>query len=112
MIRALLAVAIYLTTDATPHEAETLLMIARHESAFARDVVLCQRKGDNGRAHGAWQVHPRSAQEARDACDLERAPALALARVRESIAACGDLTRYVSGRCGVGKRAAKMRTPK
>lgn len=108
MIAAILAVAIYFT-DATPHEARLLMSVAKHESHFSRAVLLCHVRGDHGRSLGAYQLQPRNDRERRDACDVTRASRLALARVRESIATCGDLTGYVSGRCGVGKRAARER---
>lgn len=108
MIESILALAIYMT-GATPHEQRLLMSIARHESGLRHDVVTCRVLGDGGRARGAFQIHPRSASERRDACDVVTAPVIALARVRESLAACGDLTGYVSGRCGVGVLAAKVR---
>jgi hypothetical protein len=37
--------------------AALLLAIADHESAFRGSIIRCQVKGDNGRAHGAYQLH-------------------------------------------------------
>lgn len=111
IVRAHVAEAIVTATD-NVHEQRVLARIAKLESSFDPAVIACKRRGDLGRAHGAFQIHPRSRQERIDACELGPAARLALARVRESVAACGDLTAYVSGRCGVGLRAARLRTPR
>ncbi len=116
MVEAILAAAIATWTDATPHEARLLLSIAAHESGFRRDVVQCLVLGDGGRAFGAWQIHPRSPQERRAACALGPAARLALARVRESLAACAHLPAperlavFASGSCSNrGGRAASRK---
>lgn len=116
MIAALIATALFFT-DATPHEARILQSIAAHESGFRRDVATCRVLGDGGRAYGVGQIHPRSAAEAKCACDITCAPALMLARVRESVAACAHLpaperlSLYTSGSCGNrgGRAASRLR---
>lgn len=113
MIAAILLAAIVTWTDATPHEARILMSIAAHESGFRPDVVGCRVLGDGGRAFGAWQIHPRSSRERRDACAIGTAARLALARVRESVERCSHLPAperlavFASGSCGNrGGRAA------
>lgn len=104
-----LAVAI---ASETPDDAEqsTLLTIAGVESGYRIDVATCRTRGDGGRALGPFQVHARSPGEKHAICtDLRAATRIALERVRESIASCGDLTGYVSGRCGVGRLEAMRR---
>jgi hypothetical protein len=36
---------------------DLLLAIAEHESSFRESIVRCHVRGDNGRAHGAYQLH-------------------------------------------------------
>lgn len=40
--------------------AHLLLAIAEHESRFSPAVVRCSVKGDEGKAHGAYQLHPET----------------------------------------------------
>ena len=109
LLIASLAISAIGSTDATPQERRILLRIAELESGvFRREVATCRVLGRIGE-RGLWQVVARDAAEARELCDVGRAAAIALQRVRESIAACGDLTGYVSGRCGMGKLEAGRR---
>jgi len=72
-------------TDATEAEAELLVAICVHESRCRPHAV-----GDGGLSRGAWQVRGRDVSAS-----------AALARVRWSMAACGDLSLYAGfGRCG------------
>lgn len=108
-------------TDVTsdPGEVETLIKIARWESGgFRKDVATCKVKGDHGMAHGLWQVHPWSMQEAKDLCgSFEKQARIALGRVRQSQAMCKKkgmkgsdlLTGYTRGYCFKGGKAAKLR---
>jgi len=100
-------------------EVETLLKIARWESGgFRKDVATCKVKGDHGRAHGLWQVHPWNMQEQQDLCDtFPKQATVALRRVRESKRMCSRmgmkgsdlLTGYTRGHCYKGGKAAKLR---
>ena len=73
------------STDATTDEAELLVAICVHESHCHLRAV-----GDGGRARGPWQIHGR-----------DTSAAAALARIRWSMAACGNLSIYAGcGRCG------------
>ncbi len=73
------------STDATTDEAELLVAICVHESHCHLRAV-----GDGGRARGPWQIHGR-----------DTSAAAALARIRWSMAACGNLSFYAGcGRCG------------
>lgn len=103
--------------DASPIERAMLVITALDESGARARVVDCRDRGDNGRARGAWQVHARSAREVRALCNPATAAAIALARVRESLAACGHLpprkrlAGYASGRCAsaAGQRISASR---
>jgi len=96
------------TSDVT--EQNTLAKIARWESGYRRDIAACRVNGDHGGAFGSFQVHPRSPQERARICNsLADSARAALIRIRESIAACGDLTGFVSGKCGVAVADAKKR---
>lgn len=101
-------------------EAETLIKIARYESGgFRMDVAACKIKGDNGAAHGLFQVHPRNKQEAIDLCssDYRKQAKVALNRVRESAEMCNKfgmkksdlLTGYTVGKCTKNDKSAKAR---
>ena len=72
-------------TDASEEESETLVAVAIHESnAHLRAV------GDGGLSRGAWQVRGR-----------DISARAALAKMRWSMRACGDLSLYAGfGRCG------------
>lgn len=92
------------------HEQRLLASIARWESAYRPEIAKCSITGDGGLAKSLFQVHPRSGIESRDLCEsLEGSARIALSRVRESRLKCGDLSGYVSGKCGVGLQAAKNR---
>ncbi len=68
--------------------AELLVAICLHESRCHPGAV-----GDGGKSRGAWQVRGRDVSAS-----------AALARVRWSVAACGDLSLYAGfGRCGGDK---------
>lgn len=109
VFRYYLAEAIVAATDDVV-EQNTLAKIARWESGYRRDVAACRVNGDHGGAFGSFQVHPRSPQERKAICaSLEGSARAALVRIRESIAACGDLTGFVAGKCGVAVSAAKAR---
>lgn len=106
------------TEDA--QEIETLIKIARWESGgFNKNVVSCKTKGDNGQAHGTFQVHPWSQQEAKDCCssDLSVQAKIALKRVRESVEMCKRsgfrgsdlLTGYTAGHCVANSKEAALR---
>lgn len=72
-------------------EIETLIKIARWESGgFNKDVINCKIKGDHGQAHGLFQIHPWSMQEAKDCCSKDFAvqAKIALDRVHLSIDMC------------------------
>lgn len=104
-----LAQAIASVTDDVT-EQDTLARIARWESGYRIDIATCHVNGDHGGAFGPFQVHPRSPEERDAVCThLTEAVRVALDRVRESVAACGDLTGYVSGRCGVAVAEARLR---
>ena len=96
-------------------EQALLIVIAAEESAFRPDVLSCETRGDNGRARGAWQIHPRSAPEYRAACTLDGGAFLALERVRESLRVCRHMPAdkrlgiYNSGRCDRGLRISARR---
>lgn len=96
-------------SGATEHEGRLLANIALHEGMLRSDVADCRVRGDNGRARGLWQIHARTGEEYREACTLHGGAKVALARVRESIRVCGDLTAYCSGKCGVGVTEARVR---
>jgi hypothetical protein len=89
------------------HDALTLARIAAYESSYTDRVDRCQQAGDGGRAWGLWQVHSRVACSSRLV-----AATIALRMIHQSRRACGDLSLYTSGRCGVGERAAKLRDGK
>lgn len=73
------------STDASESEALTLVTTCVHESRCHTNAV-----GDHGAARGAWQVHGRDV-----------GARAALARVRWSVRACGDLSLFAGfGRCG------------
>lgn len=99
-------------------ELETLIKIARWESGgFNKKVISCKIKGDYGQAHGMFQVHPWSPQEAKECCseDIAIQAKVALKRIRESVDMCKRvgkknsdlLTGYTDGHCiSNGKEAA------
>lgn len=99
-------------------EAETLTRIAWWESGIREDVVNCKRKSTMG-ASGAFQVIPRNALEAEQACssDLESQARIALSRVRESKLLCSRLGItgadllgvYTSGKCFKNNKHSRLR---
>ena len=90
--RALVCHAILAATR-DDREQRWLLVVAAEESTFRTRVLDCAWRGDGGKARGPWQVHARSAHEARALCapDAESAR-IALGRILES-----------EGRCRFGK---------
>lgn len=105
-----LAAAIDAATD-DAHLQDVLARIARHESGFRPEVADCRVRGDHGRSLGAFQVQPRTPAERKALCGpLEGQARIALARVEESLAWCGNLNGFTSGRCDRGSRAAKLRS--
>ncbi len=98
--------------DATSdeHLQDVLGRIAFYESNFTRSVADCRVKGDHGSALGAFQVQPRSPVERRLLCGpLDGQVRIALARIEESLAWCGNLNGFTSGRCDRGSRKARER---
>jgi hypothetical protein len=102
------------TDDAREHGI--LVRLAYYEAGFQRRVASCAVLGDAGRAHGLFQVQPITPSERRAACGPLRAQvALALERVRQSMAACAhleprdQLSGYTRGRCTAGERKARER---
>lgn len=98
--RVAVSVAIVETTD-DEHEQALLARIAWLESRMTPSAG-CKK----GRGRGAWQVEPRTRRGWLDSCGpLEAQVALALERVRESLAACAHLEPrdrlavYARGRC-------------
>ena len=102
-----------LMLDATAHERALLVRIAGLESSFSRRIAECRyqgREGDAGASLGLWQVQPRTQDERELLCGpvLQQA-AIALARVRESLASCGDLSGYTCGHCQPSEPKARAR---
>lgn len=102
-------------TSATDHEALLLARIALFESRYTRRVVNCA-PGTTKSGRGAFGVIARAPAEYAAACGYTVAAAeLALARVRESRAACpwlperDSLTVYAAGRCRSKKGRALSR---
>ena len=101
-------------------EAETLIKIARYESGgFREDVANCKVRGDHGKAHGLFQVHPWTKEEQKMLCsdDFTKQASVALERVRESFRMCSraglkgsdKLTAYTRGHCSKDGKAARLR---
>lgn len=114
-----LASAIVTVTDDI-HEQDLLAKIPRFESSYRRDVGECRVKGAAGEVT-AWQILPRSDAERAKLCvSLVGDARVALARIRESLAACAQLPPderlavYTRGRCSSaeGKRLSKARWAK
>lgn len=107
-----------ISVSAEVWQVETLLLIARGESGFDKDVVHCKRLNSFG-ARGTFQVVPRSNEEMVASCShlLEDQARLALARIQESIEACekvgihgrDSLGIYTHGRCFVGNQFSRKR---
>lgn len=84
--------AAILASAATHVERLQLLVVAAEESHFRADVLSCRKRGDQGRALGAWQVHGRNPRERKALCAVGVAAAnIALSRMRESEARCAHL---------------------
>jgi hypothetical protein len=114
--RSELASAIVAVTD-DEHEQNLLASIARWESFYRRDVGECRKKGGAGEVT-AFQILARGDAERAKLCvSLEGDARIALARVRESLAACAALAApdrlaaYARGRCTSieGKRLSRVR---
>ena len=108
------------TVTSDPAELETLIKIARWESGgFRQEVINCKVKGDHGQAHGLFQVHPWSQQEAKDCCstDITVQAKIALDRVHYSVDMCKRfgkkgsdlLAGYTVGHCVVNNVDAALR---
>lgn len=115
-VRTELAEAIVAATPSTWERYE-LAKIARYESSLRRDVADCIVTGPQGEL-GAWQILPRSGAERHALCvSYEGDAAIALERIRESIAACRRepeaerLALYARGSCSSpeGKRLSRVR---
>lgn len=109
--------AVISEVETTDHEALLLARIALFESRFVPRVVNCA-KGTTKAGRGAFGVMARRHSEYAGACGFTvEAVELALARLRESRAACpwlapaDSLAVYASGKCSSreGKRLSRMR---
>lgn len=112
--RAMVACAVQ-STDASESEAAILMRLGWTESRYAPKVGRCARGVTPG---GFFQVVARDGAEYRQACSSADAQAaLALARVRESRAACAHLPEpeqlaiYTRGSCASrsGRRLSRER---
>lgn len=107
-------------TESDDTDQRILALTALSESGYRGDVVHCKTLGDHGRAFGAFQIHPRSYDEQKAACDPRRAAGLALSRILESRHMCASypeeyqLAAYASGSCGnrAGQRISRERFKK
>lgn len=113
------AAAAIAATDADDDEAAILVRLAWTEGRFTRRVLRCDG-GTTAGGRGLWQVVPRTRADWLASCGtLEEQAALALARVRESRAACAHLPArerlavYVAGSCASarGRALSKVRVP-
>lgn len=106
-------------TAVTDDLQEQLLLVAipRWESSYLPNVGDCRRLGPQGE-RGAWQILPRTEAERTALCvSLEGDARVALARIRESVAACAALPPaerlavYTRGRCSSaeGRRMSRVR---
>lgn len=116
--RLALAAAIVAATD-DPAEQLVLARIPRWEASYREDVARCTVRGAAGEV-SSWQILPRSSVERAGLChSLEEDAVVALARVRESRAACRNLpwsdqlALYARGRCDSeeGRRLSRHRMP-
>jgi hypothetical protein len=91
---------LYKVDELPNHEGERtaalLVATAAHESSFRESAV-----GDGGRSYGYFQLWERPGLT-----PLEQATE-ALRQMRVSLAMCGDMAAYISGRCDV-PRAQKL----
>jgi len=115
-LRVQLADAIIAVT-ADPQEQRQLARIARFEGAYRRDVATCKTRGAEGEVT-LFQILPRRGENIAAMCaDLAAGAAVALARVRESVAACRHLPAperlalYARGSCASaqGRRLSRVR---
>lgn len=98
--------------DGRAKTAVLLASIAAAESFLRADVDACKVRGDGGKSTTVFQLQnaPKAVCQHR-----EEAVRVALARVRQSFAACKGapleerLALYTSGRCDRGQRAARFR---
>jgi hypothetical protein len=106
-----------LSTDASDQERRQLVKLARYESSFREDVGRCRKLGPEGEV-GPWQELARSGGDREAVCaSLAGAAAVALERVRESVAACAHLPPeerlavYARGRCSssTGRQLSRAR---
>jgi hypothetical protein len=94
-----------------------LLVVAADESGFRPEVLDCRKRGDRGRARGAWQVHGRRPASRRALCLPMTAAPIALARIRESEWNCRHQpvelrhANFASSRCtsAAGRRISASR---
>ena len=114
-----LSSAIVAVTD-DAQEQRQLAKLARFESNYRRDVGECRRKGGAGEVT-SFQILARSdAERARLCISLEGDARIALARIRESVAACRALpveerlSVYARGSCHSveGRRLSRVRYAK
>lgn len=107
-------------TTQDPQEISTLILVSRWESGGYRpDIADCRTRGDSGEARGIFQVHGMNDKERRELCssDYKKQATVALSRIRGSAKSCKRrgfsghylLGEYVSGRCGRGSEASKLR---
>lgn len=99
------AIALVCNEDPDPLDAATwLVSIAYYESKFDQQAV--SRKDDPTHSYGLFQV---SSEWAKPPFEPESQARLALRLVRDSLARCGSLAMYTSGRCDIGKEEAERR---
>jgi hypothetical protein len=93
-----------------------LLAIARHESGFRSDVIRCRLKGDGGKAHGAYQIHPEGfgSHTSAEVCGSDRLQARLAAKILAkyltmfpSLGVVGAVRGYASGNPRRDTKAAR-----
>lgn len=93
-----------------------LLAIARHESGFRSDVARCRVKGDGGKAHGAYQIHPEGfgSHTAAEVCGSDRLQARLAVKILAryvtmfpSLGIVGAVRGYASGNPRRDTKAAR-----
>jgi len=104
-----LAEAIVEAAPGDEQAQDTLALIARYESGFARDVARCERRGDRGKSRGVFQLQPIERGDERAACgDLPAQARLAKTYIERSALACpgnvgaDKLAMFTSGTCAKG----------
>lgn len=96
-------------------ERRLMMVVSALESHYSPDVIACERKGDNGAAVTAWQLHVFGANRRRVCSSLVEAARTALQMMRASFSACPGhplsegLATYNSGRCDRGRRISRHR---